>query len=421
MGARGNDARPSDLLWILAAVLSTLPWLTLRLRGWHGPPPLVASLSGLCIVGAAFLISWAAEVAQIDVSQSLAIAIIALIAVLPEYAVDIYFAWAAGKNPKYIHYPVANMTGGNRLLVGVGWPLVAFVSWWALGRRGREVQLGGKRSVEALFLGLATLYSFLLPAKSKISLLDSAALIFLFVLYARTLVRLPVEEPELVGPAAVISLLKRGMRRGAVVVMFLYSGASILLSAEPFAEALLEVAGRLGIERFIMVQWIAPLASESPELVVACYFAARGRTSEGLGTLVSSKVNQWTLLIASLPLVYSLSKGSPEALPLDARQREEVLLTAAQSAFAFAVLLNLSMSLVEALLLFLLFSTQLLLPSVHVRYAYSGAYLALLCGYLVFRADQFKGLLRAFKETVRAGEGGEGVSPFCSPRGRRVR
>jgi len=404
MERRPYCPRPLDIAWIGGAVLATVPWVWARLSGWHGSPPLEALLSGLCIVGAAFLISWAAEVAQIDVSQSLAIALIALIAVLPEYAVDIYFAWAAGKDPKYIHYPVANMTGANRLLVGFGWPLVVFVSWWALGRKEREVRLGKKRAIEAVFLGLATLYSFLLPIKGRIALFDSLILILLFCFYARTLARLPVEEPDLVGPPAVVALLGAGLRRMAVGAMFLYSGFSILLSAEPFAEALLKVAEGLGIERFIMVQWIAPLASESPELVVACYFAVRGKTSEGLGTLVSSKVNQWTLLIGSLPVVYSLSMGDFSALPLDARQREEVLLTAAQSAFAFAVLLSLSISLIEAFALFLLFSTQLLLPSIHARYIYSVIYLVLLAGYLVFRAKEVKGLVNAFRETV--GEGG---------------
>ena len=43
---------------------------------------------GLAVVGAAFLLAWAAEVLQLDVSQGLALAVLALIAVLPEYAVD---------------------------------------------------------------------------------------------------------------------------------------------------------------------------------------------------------------------------------------------------------------------------------------------------------------------------------------------
>ena len=47
---------------------------------------------------------------------------LALIAVLPEYAVDFAFAAKAGQDPeKYAPLALANMTGGNRLLIGVGW------------------------------------------------------------------------------------------------------------------------------------------------------------------------------------------------------------------------------------------------------------------------------------------------------------
>ena len=49
-------------------------------------------------MGAAFILSWAAEAAQLDISAGLAIAVLALIAVLPEYAVDFVFAWQGGNS-----------------------------------------------------------------------------------------------------------------------------------------------------------------------------------------------------------------------------------------------------------------------------------------------------------------------------------
>ena len=60
--------------------------------------PVEALLFGLAIVGAAFMLSWAAEVAQLDISAGLAIAVLAFIAVLPEYAVDMVFAWKGGND-----------------------------------------------------------------------------------------------------------------------------------------------------------------------------------------------------------------------------------------------------------------------------------------------------------------------------------
>ena len=77
---------------ILAALLITMPGLVVRFTHPDIPHPLEGFLFGLAIVGSAFLLSWAAEVAQLDISAGLAIAILALIAVLPEYAVDFVFA-----------------------------------------------------------------------------------------------------------------------------------------------------------------------------------------------------------------------------------------------------------------------------------------------------------------------------------------
>jgi cation:H+ antiporter len=107
---------------------------------------------------------------------------------------------------------------------------------------------------------------------------------------------------------------------------------------------------------------VAPLASEAPEFVVVALFAWRGQSTPALGTLVSSKINQWTLLVAMLPLVYSIALGRVAPLPLDARQQEEVLLTAAQSLFAVVLLLDLRLSLVGAFALFALFIVQMLAP-----------------------------------------------------------
>jgi cation:H+ antiporter len=77
----------------LAAALGVaVPGLAIRLLHPDLPHPVEALLFGLAIVGAAFLLSWAAEVAQLDISAGLAIAVLALIAVLPEYAVDFVFA-----------------------------------------------------------------------------------------------------------------------------------------------------------------------------------------------------------------------------------------------------------------------------------------------------------------------------------------
>ena len=133
--------------------------------------------------------------------------------------------------------------------------------------------------------------------------------------------------------------------------MFLFAAGVILASAEPFADGLIHTGEKLGIDKFLLVQWLAPLASEAPEMIIAILFVLRAKPASGLGTLVSSKVNQWSLLIATIPLVYAIAHRSFAAMPLDGQQVEEVFLTAAQSAFAVAVLASLSISRGEAMML----------------------------------------------------------------------
>ena len=96
-----------------------LPAIVARLTGTELSPGITVIVYGASVVASAVILSWAAEAAQVDISGSLAIAILALIAVLPEYAVDLYFSFTAGSNPAYAQFAAANMTGSNRLLIGV--------------------------------------------------------------------------------------------------------------------------------------------------------------------------------------------------------------------------------------------------------------------------------------------------------------
>jgi len=364
-----------QLMLILAAVATTLPAIGVRVSGSGPPEWLAAVIFGLGVVGAAFLLAWAAEVLQLDISQGLALALLALIAVLPEYAVDFTFAVKAGQDPdKYAPLALANMTGGNRLLIGVGWSLVVLLAAWritrvarAQGYRGEldtNVTLDRPHAIEIAFLGLATIYSLTLPLKRTLTLFDAVVLVGLFVLYAARISRAPAEAPHLVGPAELIGRLPVAWRRAVVALMLAGSAAVILISAEPFADALVTTGEEFGISTFLLVQWVAPLASEAPELLVAGLFAWRLNTNAGLGALVSSKVNQWTLLVGTLPVVFAISAGVFHGLPLDTLQREELFLTAAQSVFAVAVLTNRSISAREAFALLGLFLAQFVLGGV---------------------------------------------------------
>jgi cation:H+ antiporter len=185
-----------------------------------------------------------------------------------------------------------------------------------------------------------------------------------FALYVVRISRAPAEEPHLVGPAQLVGSFPVRQRRTAIAVMFLFAAGVILACAEPFADALVTAGEELGVSTFLLVQWVAPLASEAPELLVAGLFAWRLNTNAALGALVSSKVNQWTLLVGTLPLVFALSAGTTHGLPIDAVQREEIFLTAAQSAFAVAVLSNRRLGVREAFTLLGLFLGQFVMSGV---------------------------------------------------------
>ncbi|MEX2099800.1 MAG: sodium:proton exchanger, partial [Acidimicrobiia bacterium] len=412
----GSDARHTSergtLLALGFAALLTLPGLGVRVSGTELPDVVAPILFGIAILGAAFLLAWAAEVLQLDVSQGLALTVLALIAVLPEYAVDFTFAWKAGENPdKYAPLALANMTGSNRLLIGIGWSMVVLVAAWRMTRAARrrgytgpidtDVNLERPHAIEIVFLSIATIYSLTLPFKRTLTLVDAAILISIFVVFVIRIGRAPAETPHLVGPARLIATLPTSQRRAVVGVLLAYAAAVIFACAEPFAESLVHLGEQAGVDTFLLVQWVAPLASEAPELIVAGMFAWRLNTSAGFGTLLSSKVNQWTLLVGSLPIVFALSAGVLHGLPLDSLQREELFLTAAQSVFAVAVLVSRSISVREALALFFLFIGQFILGGVLPegareleRIAVGIVYLVLAAGILVQQRQYLRPLVR---------------------------
>ncbi len=373
-----------DWLLLAAAMALTLQWMIIH-GILHVPLGPVAEtlLPGLAIFGAATLLSWGAELAQLEISQALALAFLALVAVLPEYAVDMYLAWKAAHDPSYISFAAANMTGANRLLIGLGWSAVLFASWMVTRRRVIHVE--PKQRLELLTLLLATLYAFCLPWKHNLSLIDTAVFLALFVVYIRRASQGGIQEPGLAGPPERLALLPRQWRRAVTAALFALPALAIFLSAEPFANGLLHNARRLGIEEFILIQWLAPLASEAPEFIVAVIFALRRNPTAGLGTLISSKVNQWTLLVGMLPLVYSISGGHVMPMALDARQTEEIFLTAAQSLLAIVILANLRFGMGEAVLLFALFALQFVFPAPEIRMWLGAGYLVIAAGYLFSR------------------------------------
>ena len=389
-------------IWIPIAIGATVPGLAIWSSGAHLPDVAAASLFGLAIIGSAFLLSWASEVAEIDIPKALAISVLAIVAVLPEYAIDVYLAWTAAYIPENVNLATANMTGANRLLIGVGWSLVVVLFWFKT--RKKTLSIGTGSSPALAILLLATIYAFTIVLRGQLHLADTFVLGALFCAYVWTNFKSEVVEVELVGPSALIGALPTPQRRTAVGVLFVIAAGTIVLMAEPFVESLKDTGHSLGLSEFLLIQWIAPLASEAPEMLLASIFVLKGRGQDGIGILVSSKVNQWTLLVATLPAAYNISAGSLDGLLMDNRQVIEVFLTAAQSLFAVVLILKLSISVRGAIALFVLFAMQLALPYNEARLTFAIIYMVLSFGILALDRQRIGVLPGLFRSVLPGGD-----------------
>ncbi len=372
------ELHPARQIALMAvALIVTLPGVYLSLSDTQVDPVLAAFLFGMGIVGAAFILTWAAEIIQLDVGTGLALAFLALIAVLPEYAVDFVFTAKAGTEyletgqaSRWGPLALANMTGANQLLIGFGWPLVILLGTWRVkkskkspaeveGATATTVYLSRPQSVDIAYLAIASLYGLTLFLKDTLTLFDAAILVGIYVAYMIRLSGASASEPHLVGPSAYVGAMPKTRRRVLNYTGFVVAALVIIAVAEPFATSLIEMGEAVGVSEFLLVKWIAPLASEAPELLIASLFAWRLAARTGIGALISSKVNQWTLLVGTLPIVFAIFAREFVGLPLNRVQQIELWVTAAQSVFAVAIIAGRSMSRKEAWAMLALFAAQL--------------------------------------------------------------
>jgi cation:H+ antiporter len=318
------------------------------------------------IVGSAFLLAWGAEAAQFYVSQGLALAILAWLQVMPEFAVEAVIAWH-----RDIPLMTANFTGALRLLTGLGWPVIWFVYAISRRRRGerdfwKPIQLDEEHAAQVVGLIPPLVYWAWIIYKGTLSLLDGGFLILMYVGFLVLVHRIPPKEHEEIADVALVARkvigLDRPLRILAIAGFFLVGGVLLWLVAQPFLVSMIGLATVLGISQFVFVQWVAPFLSELPEFVTTSYWArSRGKGGMALMNMASSNINQWTMLAAMLPIVYSVSLGHPADVPL-AGHRVELVLTLLQGALGMILISNLNFHAYEALGLFLLFFVQFVVP-----------------------------------------------------------
>lgn len=340
------------ILFSAAPLRQVGPWAAL----WAAPAILIAAM----------VIAWGAESAQYFIAQGFALAILAWMQTLPEFAVEAVLAWKQ-QTPLLL----ANLTGALRLLTGFGWPMIyataAIAHRRSTGKPLKRIVLHQFHSVNVVGLLVPLLYMLWVWWKGYLDLVDSAVLILMYAAYLVILSRMPPEEEgeeELENvPRAIVSM-KRTARVVSIGALFVAGGVLIYISAEPFLGSLMAISTALGIPGFLFIQWVAPFVSEFPEMASTFYFARTVRGAPmALMNMVSSNINQWTLLSAMLPIILSISIGKASRIPFDDRQGLEILMTIGQSLVGMLFLINMELACWEASTLFGLFIVQFALSA----------------------------------------------------------
>src|SRR5712671_2553891 len=225
---------------------------------WAAPAILIAAL----------VIAWATESAQFFIAQGFALAILALMQTLPEFAMEAVFAWH-----RQIPFLFANLTGALRLLTGLGWPMIYCAAALVYRKRHKKplgrIVMEGQHSVQVVGLLLPLIYVSFILWKASLNVFDAVVLTAIYGAYLAVLIKMPVEEAEGIAnleriPRAIV-LSPRGRRIALIIGLFVLGGVLIKVSAQPFLGSLFAISTSNGIPTFVFVQWVAPFVSEFPE------------------------------------------------------------------------------------------------------------------------------------------------------------
>lgn len=357
---------------------------------------------GIGLVAAAFMLAWAADAGETVFSGGLVLATVALVTVLPEFVIEIRFAFIQAAE-----LVTANLTGATRLLLAgaTGLPLVVLAMAQARGRQAVPVRLADNRRLELGVLLITAVFALEFTIRGNLSVFESVPLIALYVLYARRVQGTHGEQAAVVGVAATIVSLPEDRRRLAILALIAGPGIVVLLIANPFADALLLTGASMGIDPYLLIQSVVPVATESPEFVVVGVLVANRRPAQGMALFLSSAVSQWTLGLGALPIAYLAGGGGP-VMPLAPREQLELAFTISMTLFVVAALATLEPKRVDVVLVTIVFAAQLLYPAVVLRVFATFVMLVFALDLLLHRRRQVGPLLRAVWGRRRSGQPG---------------
>jgi cation:H+ antiporter len=313
------------------------------------------AFSAIAVASAAYLLWRATSPLMSSASRSAVLVVLTLAAVLPEYVVDIHFAWsgAGSIGTEGAPYALSGATGANSILIGLAWPLLAIMS---LRRGGRGAVLEPGRRISLWILLLASLYGFTIFLKDFLSLFDTAFLALLFGAYLWMAIKRS-EPPSSVeahasegGRGAAAAFVWLAVVAGATVVLAAYFAGSVIESLQPYRQ-----------DRFEEAQWIVSLATKGPLIVIIVVQAWRNRAGPVMSVLLTAQIAHLTVVPGSVPVAFfvrGMIDGAAASLPLEGIQGSELLITAAQTLFLVVMAARMAVSIRGAALLLGMFALQ---------------------------------------------------------------
>jgi cation:H+ antiporter len=378
---------------LFAAVGCAAVGLLTELAGPVLPVALATVGLGIGVVGAAFLLAWAADAGEAVFSGGLVLAVTALLGVLPEFVIEARLAYT-----QQAQLVTANLTGATRLLLtgAVGLPLAVTFLARRRHQAAAPVTLPASRRLELGMLLMAAVFAIQIAARGSLTVVDGLVLVALYVFYARRVRGSSEEEPAVIGVPAGLVSLPPALRRPVIAALMLVAGAVVVTIANPFADALLSTGLLLGIDPYFLIQSAVPVASEAPEFVVAAVLVANRRPAQGLALFLASAVSQCTLAMGALPLAF-FAGGGRTSMPLDAHQQVALGFTIALTLFAVAALVSLRPERVDAALMISLIALQLVYPTAFTEVAAAFVFIVFALNLFVDRRRAVPSLVGALR------------------------
>lgn len=383
-------------------------------------------LISLAIIVGALTIGTGADLLEMVLPSGVAIAIVALLQISPEFFVEWATVKKAAADPEFVHNAMANLYGANKLLVGFGPPLVFFVYYFfSTHKKNDYIEFHQVKSFSIFVMVFAVLYNLFMYMKNSLMWYDSIALIIIYAFsityIGRSEIRFQAsgketddDDPRDAEHGGLQKWLHQACRRHGVIVparvylfalLFLGIGGGLLMGfAHPFLECLLEAAVAAGISTFVFIQYVAPFMSEFPEKTVAIGYAMKGREDTAMINFLSSILSQLTLLTAMVPLAFSYYKGTLTGIVFDKVQSQELLLVVAMMLFSLMLFLDLKFTPRETVLAISLFLWQFIWPE--SRHTVTMVYFVIFFSYLLemLMENRHKEVISTVFEKRGAGE-----------------